>query len=256
MKTKRTMTATAFCALVAASSALIGPSYAETSKAPASTAQTTQTSQTKTMDKQGQTGGTAATTTASNGTTASKGDGTQQKAGQAQAIRTMAEAYDAMQSVHAARLAIFNGDTDSATKMVTQAKSDFDTASKSASQYAVQSSKSSAGNKETYLPFDSSISLVEGYMPSAEKQPAIDQANQHLAKGDSQKAVETLKDANVEVTVSAALIPLDKSMSNIGDAQKLMSDGKYYEANLALKAVEDLIFVDAYSVDGMPVHKS
>ena len=247
MKPKRTMTATAFVALVAASSALIGPSYAETSKAPASTAQTTQTQNT---DTQHQNSGSSATTTAA------KGDGTQQSNGLNQEIRTMAEAYDAIQNIHGARLAIFNGDTDSATKMVTKAKSDLDQASKTASDYAVKTSKSSASGDETYLPFDSSIALVEGYMPSAEKQPAIDTANKHLAKGDSQKAVKTLKEANVDVTVSAALIPLDKTMSHIGDAQKLISDGKYYEANLALKAVEDSIFIDAYSVDGTPVHKS
>ena len=37
------------------------------------------------------------------------------------------------------------------------------------------------------------------------------------------------------------------------DAVKLMGEKKYYEANLALKAVEDSIIVERYDVDGVPV---
>lgn len=37
------------------------------------------------------------------------------------------------------------------------------------------------------------------------------------------------------------------------DAEKLISEKKYYEANLSLKAVEDLVLVEACEVDELPV---
>jgi hypothetical protein len=233
MKLRTKLTAAAVSALVAASPALVAPVLA--GSAPASTTQTTTTPPPATPQK------TAAATQAP------KRD--------AEAIKTVREAYDALSNIHAARLAIFSGDTTTAGQMVTLAKSDLDKAGANAKDFAVKTSKT-AGDNEMYLPFDSSISLVEGFKPDAEKKPAIEEANKHLAAGQSKKAVETLKLANVDVTISAAIIPLNKTVSHVADAQKLMQDGKYYEANLALKAVEDSVFVDAYSVDSVPVQGS
>ena len=42
----------------------------------------------------------------------------------------------------------------------------------------------------------------------------------------------------------------------MADAEKLVNDHKYYEANLALKAAEDGIVIDAVDLMGTPAHTS
>ena len=39
---------------------------------------------------------------------------------------------------------------------------------------------------------------------------------------------------------------------HIDEAAKLMGEGKYYEANLALKAVEDAVVVETFALDSTP----
>ncbi|MGJ8628354.1 MAG: YfdX family protein [Sulfitobacter sp.] len=204
------VTALALSAFVVVSPALVGPSYAEETKAPVAAEQTKATT-----------------------------------------IKTMAEVYDALKNVRATRIAIFDGNVDVAKNMVMTAQGDLVKAKENVESYALKNAKAS-DEGEMYLPFDSSVSLVEGFLPSKEKQPAIEEANGHLANGDNVKAIEVLRLANVDVTVSAAIIPLNKTVSHVNDAVKLINEGKFYEANLALKAVEDSVFVDAYSIDEVP----
>lgn len=166
-------------------------------------------------------------------------------------IKTVDEAYKAMREVQAARLAIFNGSTDQADKFVAEAKNNMRDAQTQAKDFAIKTQKPAADG-DAYIPFDTSISLSEGFKPTAEKQASLDKANAHLAKGEHKEAVEVLKAANVDVTISAAMIPANASVSHINDAVNLISQKKYYEANLALKAVQDSVIIDAYSADGIP----
>jgi hypothetical protein len=46
--------------------------------------------------------------------------------------------------------------------------------------------------------------------------------------------------------------PLDKTTSEINKAVQLIDAGKYYEANQALKAVEDGLRFDVTNVDATP----
>ena len=48
------------------------------------------------------------------------------------------------------------------------------------------------------------------------------------------------------------LLPLEATKKRVADAEKLVNDHKYYEANLALKAAEDGIVVDAIDLMGTP----
>lgn len=167
-------------------------------------------------------------------------------------IKTVDEAYKAMREIRAARLAIFNGSLHEAGKFVGQAKADMQTAQGQMKDFAISTQKSAARD-DAYIPFDTSLALSEGFKPTAEKQTSLDKANQHLAKGEHKQAVEVLKTANIDVTVSATLLPANASLQHVKDAATLLGEKKYYEANLALKAVEDSVIVDAYSVDNIPV---
>jgi YfdX protein len=167
-------------------------------------------------------------------------------------INTVDEAYKALREVRAARLAIFNGSTDEAMKLTTEAQKNLLSAQSQMSQFSVQTKKAVAAG-EAYIPFDTSMSLSEGFKPTAEKQTHIAKANEHIAKGESKQAVEILKAANIDVTLSAALIPATASVGHVDSALALMKENKFYEANLALKAIEDSVILDSYSVDAIPV---
>lgn len=166
-------------------------------------------------------------------------------------LKTVDEAYKAMREVRAARLAIFNGQVDVATNLVKDAATDMQAAQASLPTHAIKGRKAPDA-EDAYLPIDASMTLAEGFVPSAEKQATIDEANQHLANGDGEKAAEVLKLAKIDVTISTALIPAKAGLAHIQDAAKLMGEQKYYEANLALKAAESLVVIDSYSLDAVP----
>jgi len=169
----------------------------------------------------------------------------------AQVLRTSDDLYRALREVRAARLAIFDGDSDTAKSMIDDVNKDLKAARMSASDFAVKNRKS-GDNGDQYLPFDMSIGLAEGFQPTDEKVSKVKEANAHIANGDQKKAIETLKLANIDIVYNAALLPINVSVQHAADAAKLASDGSYYEANLALKAIEDSIIVDSYGAGFMP----
>lgn len=166
-------------------------------------------------------------------------------------IKTMDEAFKVMREVRAARLTIFNGETGDAIRLVKEAQADMRIVQSGAQTHSLPTHKSSSSG-DSYIPFDSSIALVEGFKATPEKQAALSKANSHLAKGEQKKAITVLKETNVDVTFSAALIPVKASISHLNDAANLLEQNKFYEANLALKALEDSVIVDSYGVDEIP----
>ena len=170
-------------------------------------------------------------------------------------IKTVAEAYNGMREIHAARLAIFNGDIETAIQYVNNAEKEFSVAEKSITDFQIKT-KSPSDNTDAFIPFDMKIELSEGFVPSEDKHSHIVKANEHLKKGEQHQAIEVLRLANIEVTVSAALLPAKTSINHVKDAVNLINDSKFYEANLALKAVEDSVILDYYSIDAIPVQGS
>lgn len=166
-------------------------------------------------------------------------------------IKTVDEAFHAIRKVQAARLAIFNGLTDDAARLVNEAKADMQKAKANAKDFAIKTNKSET-NGEIYIPFDTSLTLEEGFKPTTEKQTAINKANEHLAKGEHKHAIKVLKTANIDVTIVAAMIPVNASLQHLDDASMLINEKKFYEANLVLKAIQDSVTVDGYSIEAVP----
>ncbi|PFG62825.1 YfdX protein [Thioclava sp. ES.031] len=165
-------------------------------------------------------------------------------------LTTVNDAYTAMREVRAARLAIFDGNTDMATKMTKDATAKMQAAEKAESKWGVPSK---AGKKGvTYLPFDSSIALGESFTVTPDNQKAVGKANQQMAQGNAKAAAKTLKDNDIDVSISAAMVPAKASLAHLQDASKLIKSGNYYEANLALKGVEDSVVIDQWGLDNLP----
>lgn len=166
------------------------------------------------------------------------------------AIKSVDEAFRAMREIRAARFAIFDGSTDAAQTLVDAALSDMAKARKAAANAMPSNAK--AGIAPDLAPFDVSMAVGEDYVLTPAKQQSIAKANEHLAKGDQQKAAETLRLANINVLTNAALVPTVSASEHLTEASELLKAGKYYDANLALKAIEDSVVIQSFDVDGVP----
>ncbi|SES40970.1 YfdX family protein [Rhizobium sp. NFR03] len=105
-----------------------------------------------------------------------------------------------------------------------------------------------AGEEIAWLPIDGQLVLGEDLVSTPKKQAAVKKANQHLQAGDRKTATETLKAADIDVSFTMAVVPLDKTITTAGDAASLIKEGKYYEANAELKQLEDSVRFDTLDV--------
>ena len=167
----------------------------------------------------------------------------------------------AIQDIRAARFAIFNGQTSAASALIegaivatTKAKSDAPefarTTSKSVDGKEVSSS--SAEREAMSVPVDGQLLVSDDFVMTPEKKAHIDKANTHLKNGERSKAIEELKLADIDVGYSVVWMPMTSALKHLDQAMKFDKDGKYYEANLALKAIEDSLVVDTVNSNEVP----
>lgn len=168
-----------------------------------------------------------------------------------QFIKTVDDAYDAMRDVRLARLSIFDGSTADAKTYAARAVTELTTAKSMANDYALETTKKPEPG-DAFLPFDSSLALAEGFTPTEDKAKTIKTANEHLAKGEQKQAIETLKAGDIDVSLSAALLPVNASLKHAQMAVKLLNEKQFYEANLALKAIEDSVVISNYDAEFAP----
>ncbi|MBP0616637.1 YfdX family protein [Jiella mangrovi] len=203
--------------------------------------------------------------------------------------------YSAFRDLRLARLAIFDGKTKEASKLLDEAKTAMQAASKddtqfmkaeaditppkgaagAASKTAMNTQGQSAGTSDdqmstasttgdnsdaqnpsnkpiAWLPIDGQMTVAEDFSASPEKAAAVKKANESLKKGNRKEALDTLKLAGISVEYTMVIAPLDKTQAQIKQASEDVADGKYYEANLALKKAEDAVRIDAVDVVGTP----
>jgi hypothetical protein len=171
------------------------------------------------------------------------------------------DGFLAMRAVRDARLAIFDGRPDEAKSLVADAETALAEAEKDAPNYTVKA-EFNLGDKSTteersgkvdWVPIDASLSLVDNFVMTPEKREHIQKANEHIAAGDTQKAVEELKQGEVDINFVQFLMPLQATKRHVDQANTLLGDGKYYEANLALKAAEDGMVTSSTSMLAPPL---
>jgi hypothetical protein len=172
------------------------------------------------------------------------------------------DGYSAIRAIHAARIAIFNGETKLGDEMLDKAKKDLDEATKDAHTFAMDAKAAnhgksgddkSASDKMDLIPIDGDIAIADTFVPSTEKKQHIEKANEHLKSGHSKEALEELRLGEVDVVYTRVLLPLAATKKRVADAEKLANEHKFYEANLALKAAEDGIVIDTVDLLGTPV---
>jgi hypothetical protein len=174
-------------------------------------------------------------------------------------VRLSNDAALTMRDVRGARLALFNGDIDRAQVYIDAAVARVASAVDEANQYAVN--KDAKDADDLLIPFDAGFAIAEtlerqstassaqgdqtasaaGKNASTE---AIAQANQHLKDGNSNQAMDDLKETEFDVLLSASMVPIKFARQAIDEASSAMKDAHYYEAGLALKRIEDAVLID------------
>ncbi|MCB8840793.1 YfdX family protein [Aurantimonas sp. VKM B-3413] len=205
------------------------------------------------------------------------------------------EGFNAFHDIRLARLAIFQGETKQAVKLVSSAQASFKKAENDRTSFmkamadikppqganqngmngntgqSTASSAANGGQGETtriaqtgddngkpvnWLPIDAQVNLAKGYTVTADNTQSVNKANQSLKQGDRKGALDTLKLAGIDVQYTMALAPVDKTWNQLQAAAKDLNANKFYEANLDLKAIEDSVVLDAVNVVGTPATKT
>lgn len=206
----------------------------------------------------------------------------QMKKAETEVDRLSADGIAAYRDVHLARLAIYDAKPDQARMFVSHAQSSLDKAKGDETAFTkaeadlkppagmdTAATMGADGRKAAdpeaagkpapshaavkWLPVDAQLVLADDFVArNKDQQKAVDEANQHLKAGDRKGAMDRLKLAGVDVDFTLAVVPLDKTTQDVDQAAKLIQDGKYYEANSALKAAEDGIRYDVIDTTAVP----
>lgn len=170
----------------------------------------------------------------------------------------------AIRQIGLARVAIFNGDPKLASDLIARAKASVAKAEQEAPTFMVKMSTVSDGKvadtksetgKAQMVPVDGDLVLAEDFVPTPEKRARIDKANEHFKNGRAKEALEELRLGDIAVMYTRAWMPLAAASKHLDQATKFMDGHKYYEANLALKAIGDSITVDSVAINE-PVTKT
>lgn len=194
---------------------------------------------------------------------------TQQKAEAARDFMKLStDGAVAFRALHLARLAIFEADPVAAKKLIADtraalAKAKLDStafmkveaelkAPKGMNVAPTATPSTASGPAVAWLPIDGQLTLGEDFVATPAKAAAVAEANKRLEKGQRKEAIEKLKLADVNVMFAMALAPLDRTIADVDMAAKLMDEGKYYEANAAMKKAEDGVRYDSMAAIAVP----
>ncbi len=188
---------------------------------------------------------TAASTTSTTEKTAQK---TQQQNATQYVIDTIeiaGEAKTILTEARAARMAIFDGQDAAALDLVKKALTSFD---KDVAKYALKLQNGPG----FAVPIDNSISFVKGYKPTADQAEVIAAAGKLAKSGQPMAAFKKMLDGNIALDFKYAMLPVSSTVSQLEKAYADLQAKKFYEANLALKAVETSVIVEGYAAGANP----
>jgi hypothetical protein len=181
--------------------------------------------------------------------------------------RVSADGFKAMSDVRLARLAIFNADPASAKSdladavaALDRARSDDTIFMKAESELKTpagltqphQAGETVGSTRIKWLPVDGAMTLGEDYVTTPAKTASVAKANEQIQKGDHAHALQTLRLAGIDVAFDMEVAPLNKTIAGVTQAQQLADAGHYYQANQALKSVQDGARFDVENLSAVP----
>jgi hypothetical protein len=197
-----------------------------------------------------------------------------QKAADADAGKLSKDGAQAFRDLQLTRLAIFEANPTQAKDMIAKAQAAFAKAKtddtvfmkaeadlktptdmaghKGMAQSATATDAKPSKDQVAWVPVDAQLTLGDDFVATPAKASAVTEANKNLAQGDQKGAIEKLKLAHVDVNFTMAVLPLDKTIADVNQAATLIGQGKYYEANAALKSAQDGMRFDVIDAVALP----
>ena len=165
------------------------------------------------------------------------------------------DGFKAERDIGSARIAIFQGNPDAAKTLVKDAQADLKTvvqqAPKDFPNGAPTADGKGAGNADV-IPIDGQMVVADNMVLTPDKAAKVKEANAHLKSGDTGRALDTLRQGAIDVAFTRVLMPVKATDAHVDTAASLLDQGKYYEANLALKAAQDLLQTDTVAFGDTP----
>lgn len=172
----------------------------------------------------------------------------------------------AFEDIGLARQAIFDGDLETAGRLITdastalerarvdntafqKAETDLQPAKTKAAQPAHTVSASST--PVAWLPIDGELVLDEAIEPSPEKNAAVAAANRHLRAGNTARAGEVLKVSGIDADYIIAAVPLEQTRKDVSRAAKVLK-GNPYKASEALRDAQNAVRYASVNVQAVP----
>ena len=222
--------------------AVVTTPQGSTAAAPATQAQTAPNTQTEPATASATTGKTVPDQTA----------GTTEQQVEKDWLKVSDDAMASMYDVYKARHAIFNGDPVQAVTFLDAATTRINATAEDAKQYSMDIN--APETDDDYVPFNANLTVMDDFEPTQARSEHIAKSNEHLQKGEQKAAIEELKLSEVDAAVTFNLIPVNFAKDHITMSSELARKGKFYEANLALKAVDDAVITKAFSLSAQPEH--
>jgi len=173
-------------------------------------------------------------------------------------LRYSQAGQDAIDDVRFARLDLFDGNTDLAMKDMKAAQKSLMAAKAEAPSFATSTQVKVQGkvvgvDKDRFtadlVPVDGDLVLADHMLQPPKHASLLARARKFLSKGDKAGAIDTLRQGDVAVSYQRRWIPLADSAKRLDQAISLASQHKYFDANLALKGIEDHMLTDTVDVD-------
>ena len=169
-------------------------------------------------------------------------------ASEQQELKMSDEGLGAVRDIHLARMALNDGYTDQAKKLLTEAQGLLGKVKKLDSPVTV-STQVEVGGKVVrseknvvtpdLIPIASELQVIEDFSAQPAKAEAVKKAKEHLANDRRQDAIDELKVAEVGLISQDVSMPLSETAGWVKTALELLDSGKLHEANLELKKVSD-----------------
>ncbi|WP_172328826.1 YfdX family protein [Mangrovicoccus sp. HB161399] len=166
-------------------------------------------------------------------------------------LKASDEGLQVLSKIHQARAELYDGQKDAAAKLLDEASTQLGTAKGDLKQMLVADTKSGSEDP-VYLPVDVQIGYGETFVPDDSSRQALSEAGAQLQSDQPDKALETLRVANLDMQVIAAMMPLDQASAHLSDAQKAIGSGDTASAQASLAALEDSVVVQGWNIDAIP----
>lgn len=167
------------------------------------------------------------------------------------------DGVSAFNDIHLARIDLFDGRTREAEKLTADALASLQAARSGKTIVKPESAlhapplASQAQHRlpngtapVVWVPIDGELVLADTGEETPAKAAAIVNANKNLEKGDTAKALAEIRGARLNVNYVLSLAPLEPSIAEVTQANRLMSNGDYYAAGQALREAESGIAYD------------